>query len=582
MRRALLHASPRAARRRDEWWRGAVIYQIYPRSFFDTDGDGVGDLPGITEKLDYVEQLGVDAVWISPFFKSPMKDFGYDVADYRAVDPLFGTLEDFDALLEKAHRLGLKVLIDFVPSHTSNEHPWFQESRSSRDNEKADWYVWADPRPDGSPPNNWLSVFGGSAWEWEPRRGQYYLHNFLKEQPQLNLWNPAVVQALLDAARFWLDRGVDGFRLDAIDHAVHDPQLRNNPPRSRRPSLQAAGSVPASPYKMQEPRWNRARPELVELFLKPLHALTERYEGKVLLGEISTSDDALIRAAEYTNGGGLDMAYTFDLPRCEPSPRIIRRVVERFEGKKGEGWACWSFGNHDVCRPVTRFGGDNAPEALRRLLPVLLGCLRGTPCLYQGEELGLEEAELGFEQLRDPYGLAFWPAYKGRDGCRTPIPWRHDAPHGGFTTGEPWLPVPAVHLARAVDVQAADPDSTLNATRAFFAWRRRQPLLKTGTIRFLKSEGPLLVFARERDGQRMVCAFNLSGEPQRCRRPRRLAPEDGRIAPGSRVAGRTIELGPWGYALVLERAASVLERSRSPVSWPAAEPAIQAAGQEAG
>lgn len=314
-REPVVHLTPRAARRRDEWWRGAVIYQIYPRSFFDTDGDGVGDLPGITEKLDYVEQLGVDAVWISPFFKSPMKDFGYDVADYRAVDPLFGTLEDFDALLEKAHRLGLKVLIDFVPSHTSNEHPWFQESRSSRDNEKADWYVWADPRPDGSPPNNWLSVFGGSAWEWEPRRGQYYLHNFLKEQPDLNFHCPAVIDALLEQARFWLDRGVDGFRLDAIDYGVHDTRLHDNP---RRRGKVAAGAAPGSPYEMQVQFWNKARPELVELFLKPLHALTERYEGKVLLGEISTSDDALIRAAEYTNGGGLDMAYTFDLPRCEP------------------------------------------------------------------------------------------------------------------------------------------------------------------------------------------------------------------------------------------------------------------------
>jgi alpha-glucosidase len=362
------------------------------------------------------------------------------------------------------------------------------------------------------------------------------------------LWNPAVVEALLDAARFWLDRGIDGFRLDAIDHAVHDPRLRDNPPRSRRPSLQAVGSVPASPYKMQEPRWNRARPELIDLFLKPLHALTERYQGKVLLGEISTSDDGLIRAAEYSDGGGLDMAYTFDLPRCEPSPRLIRRVVERFEGAGGEGWACWSLGNHDVRRAVSRFGNGAAPEALRRMLPVLLGSLRGTPCLYQGEELGLDEAELAFAQLKDPYGIAFWPAYKGRDGCRTPMPWRHDAPHAGFGTAEPWLPVPESHRSRAVDLQERDPASVLAATRAFLAWRRGQPLLRTGTIRFLRAAGPVLLFAREDGAERLVCAFNLGDAPQRCRSPHAL-PSSGWISPGSRVVGRRIDLEPWGFAL---------------------------------
>jgi alpha-glucosidase len=425
-RNALVHVTPKAARRGDDWWRGAVIYQVYPRSFLDTDGDGVGDLKGIAARLEHVERLGVDAVWISPFFKSPMRDFGYDVEDYTAVDPLFGTLADFDALLERAHGLGLKLLVDFVPSHTSDRHAWFQESRRSRDNPKADWYVWADPRPDGSPPNNWLSVFGGVAWEWEPRRGQYYLHNFLKEQPDLNFHCPAAVEALLDQAKFWLDRGVDGFRVDAIDFGAHDPKLRSNPPRPRSKRGNTA-DLAGSPFGMQLHRWNKGRPELVELFLKPLHALTEQYQGKVLLGEIS-GDDALLRAAEYTNGGGLDIVYTFDLLSCAGTPKAIAGVVKKLEAEIGDGWACWSLSNHDVRRAVTRFGGENPPEGLRRLIPVLLGSLRGTACLYQGEELGLEEADLAFDQLKDPYGIAFWPAYKGRDGARTPMPWRPRRP----------------------------------------------------------------------------------------------------------------------------------------------------------
>ncbi|MFO1074054.1 MAG: alpha-glucosidase [Geminicoccaceae bacterium] len=563
MRRALRHVTPRAVPRRDLWWRGAVIYQIYPRSFQDSDGDGVGDLPGITARLEHVAGLGVDAIWISPFCRSPMKDYGYDVSDYCDVDPLFGTLADFDALLAKAHGLGLKVLMDFVPSHTSDQHAWFQESRQDRGNARADWYVWADPKPDGCPPSNWLSVFGGSAWEWEPRRGQYYLHNFLKEQPQLNLWQPEVQAALLDVARFWLERGVDGFRLDAIDHAVHDPRLRNNPPRRQALSLQATGSVPASPYKMQEPRWNRARPELVELFLKPLHALTELYGGKVLLGEISTSDDALLRAAEYSDGGGLDMAYTFDLPRCAPLAGTIRRVVERFEGARGEGWACWSFSNHDVTRAVTRFGGAQAAEPLRRLLPVLLGSLRGTPCLYQGDELGLEEADLTREQLHDPYGLTFWPAYKGRDGCRTPMPWAAAAPEAGFTTGVPWLPVQAAHAVRAVDRQAADPDSVLRTTAAFLAWRRRQPVLREGSIRFFDADEPLLLFTRTLGQQALLCAFNLGPAPLRWASPWPLGAMSWLDA-ASRGDDGGLELAGWGYALAELPAARAVRGRRRP------------------
>jgi alpha-glucosidase len=541
-REPVVHLTPKAARRRDEWWRGAVIYQIYPRSFADHDGDGVGDLKGITEKLDHVEQLGVDGVWISPFVKSPMKDYGYDVADYCQVDPLFGTLEDVDALLVKAHALGLKVLVDFVPSHTSDQHAWFLESRQDRTNPKADWYVWADPKPDGCPPNNWLSVFGGPAWEWEPRRGQYYLHNFLKEQPDLNFHCPEVVEALLEQARFWLDRGVDGFRLDAIDYGVHDRHLHDNPPRRTKA---ASGAAPGSPYAMQVQFWNKDRPELVELFLKPLHALTERYEGKVLLGEIS-GDHALLRAAEYTNGGGLDIAYSFDLLTCPGTPKAIRAVVDRLEGEVGDGWICWSLSNHDVKRAVSRLGGDDPPEGLRRLIPVLLGSLRGTVCLYQGEELGLDEANLAFEDLHDPFGKAFWPSFQGRDGCRTPMPWRHDAPNAGFSAAKPWLPVPESHARRAVDVQEPEEHSVLNTTRAFLNWRRERHPLRTGTIEFLRTTGDILAFVRANEADRLLCLFNLGGKPQRYRAGEPVL-DAGFASEGATIKGRSVQLPPYGF-----------------------------------
>lgn len=542
-RHRIVHVTPKAARRQDLWWKGAVIYQIYPRSFADSNGDGVGDLPGIMEQLEYVEQLGVDAIWISPFNRSPMKDFGYDVSDYKDVDPLFGTLEDFDRLLARAHELGLKVLMDLVPSHTSDQHPWFQESRQDRTNPKADWYVWVDPKRDGCPPNNWLSVFGGPAWEWEPRRGQYYLHNFLKEQPDLNFHNPAVVEALLDQVRFWLERGVDGFRVDAIDFGVHDPKLRNNPPRRR---FAPTGGAGGSPWSMQVQHWNKARPELVELFLKPLHALTEQYPGKVLLGEIS-GDDALIRASEYTNGGGLDIVYTFDLLSAPLEPETIRKVVNHIERVIEDGWVCWSFGNHDVRRPVSRYGGADPPEALRKLVPVLLGSLRGTACLYQGEELGLEEAELAFEDLKDPFGLAFWPSFKGRDGCRTPMPWRHDRTHAGFSEAKPWLPVPESHRARAVDVQHEDPASVLNTTRAFLNWRRERWALRTGDIAFNRSMGSVLAFVRMSEADRLLCLFNLGPEPQLYRSGIDLL-DAGFAADGAEIASRTVRLPPWGWA----------------------------------
>ena len=491
------------------WWRGGVIYQIYPRSFLDTDGDGVGDLPGILERLDYVAGLGVDAVWIAPFFRSPMADFGYDIADYRDVDPLFGTLDDFDRLLERAHALSLKVMIDQVLSHTSVEHAWFRESRSSRDNPRADWYVWADAKDDGSPPNNWLSIFGGVAWKWEPRRGQYYLHNFLSSQPDLNFHNPEVRAAALDNVKFWLDRGVDGLRLDAINFCFHDRSLRDNPPKPK--ALRVGRGFRAdNPYAFQYHYFNNTQPENVAL-LEELRALMDGYPGTAALGEIS-SEDSLETMAEYTAPGRLHMGYSFELLSDDCSAAYIRQTVQRLENALGRGWPCWAISNHDVERVLSRWGGSNPSPQLANQLTALLCSLRGSVCVYQGEELGLTEAELPFEALRDPYGIAFWPNFAGRDGCRTPLPW-NDGPQAGFTNGVPWLPVPAEHRMRSVARQQEDPDSTLNAFRRFMRWRREQPALRWGDIHFLDTPEPVLAFERARNGERLLAAFNLSGEP---------------------------------------------------------------------
>ena len=491
------------------WWRGATIYQIYPRSFLDADGDGVGDLRGIDAKIDYVASLGVDAIWISPFFRSPMADFGYDIADYRAVDPLFGTLGDFDHLLARAHALGLKVMIDQVLSHSSSEHPWFVESRADRTNPKADWYVWADAKPDGSPPNNWLSLFGGCAWQWEPRRGQYYLHNFLVQQPDLNFHHPDVQQAALDNVRFWLDRGVDGLRLDAINFCFHDRRLRDNP--AKPPELRTGRGFSAeNPYAFQYHHHNNTQPEMLP-FLERLRALLDEYPDIGSLGEIS-AEDLLGTMSDYVRPGRLHMGYSFELLTEDDSPAFIRRTVEELGAGMRDGWPCWSVSNHDVQRVVTRWGKGSTHPQLASQYTALVCSLRGSVCIYQGEELGLPEADVPYASLRDPYGIAFWPNFKGRDGCRTPMPWS-DGPGAGFTSGRPWLPVPAEHVALNVAAQQDDPGSVLGRFRAFLAWRRAQPALLHGDIRFLDVAPPLLAFERRDATQRMLVAFNLSDEP---------------------------------------------------------------------
>ncbi|MBO9717721.1 MAG: alpha-glucosidase [Pseudoxanthomonas sp.] len=525
------------------WWRGAVIYQIYPRSFLDTDGDGVGDLPGIVDRLDYVASLGVDAIWISPFFKSPMADFGYDIADQRAVDPLFGTLEDFDRLLAKAHRLGLKVMIDQVFSHTSDQHEWFRESRQDHTNPKADWYVWADAREDGTPPNNWLSIFGGVAWRWEPRRCQYYLHNFLSSQPDLNFHNPDVQQATLDYVQFWLDRGVDGFRLDSINFCFHDAQLRDNPPK---PADQRVGRgfSADNPYAFQYHWHNNTQAENIG-FLERVRALLDRYPGAVTLGEIS-SEDSLATTAEYTSGQRLHMGYSFELLVDDFSAGYIRDTVSRLEAAMTEGWPCWAVSNHDVRRAVTRWGGDAPAPQLAKMLVAMVCSLRGSVCLYQGEELGLPEADVPFEALQDPYGITFWPNFKGRDGCRTPMPWT-GAADAGFSTGKPWLPVADAHRALSVATQDADPDSVLNAFRAFMAWRKAQPALVGGSIAFLDTAEPVLAFVREGGGQKTLAVFNLSAAPAEFALPAgHWQPAQGHGLPAVPVDGGAARLSAWG------------------------------------
>ena len=530
----------------EPWWRGAIIYQIYPRSFLDTNGDGVGDLPGVIARLDYIASLGVDAIWIAPFFRSPMADFGYDISDYRDVDPLFGTLADFDHLLAQAHQRGLRVMIDQVLSHTSIEHPWFLESRASRDNPRADWYVWADPMPDGTPPNNWLSIFGGPAWTWEPRRQQYYLHNFLSSQPDLNFHNPEVPRAMLEHVRFWLDRGVDGLRLDAINFCFHDQALRDNPPKPGNQRV-GRGFSPDNPYAYQYHWYNNTQPQNLA-FLEQLRMLLDSYPGVAALGEIA-SEDSLATMAEYTRPGRLHMGYSFELLSDDFSSAHIRSTVSQLEDKLHDGWPCWAISNHDSMRVISRWGGSDPSPRLATLLSAMACSLRGSVCVYQGEELGLPEADVPYEALRDPYGIAFWPMFKGRDGCRTPMPWSDDT-RGGFSAVAPWLPVPAGHRQRAVSRQEASADSPLHAFRKFLHWRREQSTLRWGTIQLLDLPEPLLAFVRRGGDETLLVAFNLGANaadaPLPLPQATVLRALDGHGLPAGRVADGILHLPAYG------------------------------------
>ena len=531
-----------------EWWRGAVIYQIYPRSFQDSNGDGIGDLAGIVQRLPYIASLGIDVIWISPFFTSPMRDFGYDVSDYCGVDPMFGALADFDAVVTTAHDLGIKVLIDLVLSHSSDLHPWFKQSKTDATNPRANWYVWADAKPDGTPPNNWLSVFGGSAWAWDGKRMQYYLHNFLASQPDLNLHEPAVQDALLDVERFWLRRGVDGFRLDTINFYFADKLLRDNPalpPEQRNDSI--APSV--NPYNWQEHIHSKNQPENLE-FLKRFRAELDPY-GAAAVGEVGDAQRGLEIMAEYTSGGDkVQMCYPFEL--LQPSrvtAGFLEQAFARLEKAAPDAWPCWSYSNHDTVRHVTRWG---LSDAATKAYVTLLMCLRGSVCLYQGEELGLPEADVAFEDLQDPYGIQFWPEFKGRDGARTPMVWTASNQHAGFSTGKPWLPVSPVHLTQSVAAQEVEPKSMLQHYRAAIALRKAHKSLIIGDNIGIKAAGEVVHFIRAMPQETLFVAVNLSILPAEITLPVGTWIQIGANLGSVALTDGPITLAPWQVCLALK------------------------------
>ncbi len=493
------------------WWQWGIVYQVYPRSFMDSNGDGVGDLAGITSKLDYLQWLGVNAVWISPIFPSPMKDFGYDVSDYCDVHPLFGSLADFDRLLEEAHRRHLRVLLDLVPNHTSDQHPWFLESRSSRDNPKRDWYIWKDARADGGPPNNWLANFGGIGWTWDQRTQQYYYHAFLAEQPDLNWRNPQVRDAMMDALRFWLDRGVDGFRVDVIYHLIKDEQFRDNPPN---PGYKPGGH----PYLALIPAYSCDQPEVHDVVAEMRRTLDE-YHERVLIGEIYLPIERLM-LYYGSEGSGCHLPFNFQLLLKPWDARTIAATIDRYEGALPEhGWPNWVLGNHDRPRVASRVGPAQA-----RVAAMLLLTLRGTPTVYYGEELGMQDVPVPPEMVQDPPGktLGF-----GRDPERTPMQWDAGA-NAGFTTATPWLPLADDYRAVNVAAQREDPASMLSLYRRLIALRQSEPALMVGRYQPVPADGDIVAYVREQGDRRFLVVLNFGSASDELKLP---APHTtGRIA----------------------------------------------------
>ncbi len=482
------------------WWQSGAIYQIYPRSFQDTNGDGVGDLAGIERRLDYLADLGIDALWISPIFPSPMVDFGYDVSDYTGVHPMFGTLADFDRLLAAAHERDLKILLDFVPNHSSDQHPWFLESRSSRTNPKRDWYIWRDPAPDGGPPNNWISDFGGPAWEYDAATGQYYYHAMLREQPDLNWRNPDLKRAMLDAMRFWFDRGVDGFRVDILWHMIKAADFRDNPPNPDwKPGM-------ADMHKVLQLH-STDQPEVFEIAAE-MRALADSYGDKVLVGEIYLPIERLM--AYYGKAGeGVHLPFNFQLIDAPWDAATLHRMVGDYEAAlpKG-GWPNWVLGNHDRPRIAARVGAAQA-----RIAAMLLLTMRGTPTVYYGDELGLIDGVIPPDRVQDPRELREPGLGFGRDPVRTPMPW-DASPHAGFTTGEPWLPLNTDWPTRNVAAETGEPGSILSLYRDLLALRRAHPALSVGDVRLLSAHGHVLAYERVKGNQRIVIGLNLSDQPQ--------------------------------------------------------------------
>ncbi|MCR9206049.1 MAG: alpha-amylase family glycosyl hydrolase, partial [Halobacteriovoraceae bacterium] len=477
------------------------LYQIYPRSFFDKNNDGVGDIPGIISKLDYIKSLNVDGLWVCPFYQSPMVDFGYDVSDYRNVDPLFGSTEDLKQLISESHQRDLKVIVDLVLSHTSEQHEWFKKSVEEPDSKYGEYYVWHE----GSDrPNNWLSVFGGPAWSFHQKRGAWYFHNFLKEQPDLNLHNPDVQAELIDIAKYWLEKGVDGFRLDACNCYFHDPSLKDNPIGA---TVEVNVQDETNPYFQQVHLYDKSQPENVE-FLNKLRSLVDTYDSKLLLGEIFCEREEET-TREYTGGGKpLHSAYNFSLLRNERAPGMIRDAVMTYYSISPQ--TAWSFSNHDVTRVVSRWGDGHSLETRAKAYNTLLCGLPGLVILYQGEELGLPEAILPKEKQFDPFGSNIDSSYPGRDGCRTPIPWSNMGDYCGFSTVEPWLPIPENHRERDNLSQDKDPQSVLNHLRKLMKLRNGSDCIRKGKIHFWLDNEDAVVFARQEKGLHLVFGANFS------------------------------------------------------------------------
>jgi alpha-glucosidase len=483
-----------------KWWERGIIYQIYPRSFMDSNGDGIGDLAGIRAKLDYLQWLGVDAIWISPFYPSPMADFGYDISNYTDIDPIFGSLNDFDALLADAHGRGLKLLLDYVPNHTSDRHPWFLDARSSRNSAKRDWYIWRDPKPDGGPPNNWLSNFGGGAWEWDPTTGQYYYHAFLKEQPDLNWRNPEVQDAMLKVLRFWLDRGVDGFRVDVMHHLVKDSEFRDNPPNPDwRPEM--------GPYRELLTTYTADLPEVQEIVAR-FRSVVEEYDDRMLVGEIYLPVERLM-AYYGASGKGAHLPFNFQLIRLPWNAREITAAVERYEALlPSYAWPNWVLGNHDKSRVATRVGAAQA-----RVAAMLLLTLRGTPTMYYGDEIGMHDVQILADKVRDPFEKNVPGLGLGRDPERTPMQWSGNE-HADFTTGIPWLPIADDHQAVNVARERNEPTSILALYHRLIELRRAEPALSVGEFAPLPTGEDLMAYVRKANERRLLIVLNLSARTQ--------------------------------------------------------------------
>jgi len=477
------------------WWQTAVIYQIYPRSFQDSNNDGIGDLRGIEQRLDYIVALGVDAIWLSPVFTSPMADFGYDIADYTAIAPLFGTLEDFDSLLMAAHRRGLKIILDLVPNHTSDQHPWFVESRSAKHDPKRDWYLWRLPGRDGGPPNNWKSEFGGSAWEYDSRTAEYYYHAFLAQQPDLNWRNPDVRAAMYDVMRFWLRRGVDGFRIDVIWHLIKDELFRDNPAN---PEFRSGDPD----HREVLPLYTADRPEVHDIIAE-MRAVTEGFSERLLIGEIYLPIERLM--TYYGRDlRGLHLPFNFSLLSAPWNAQSLEKLIADYErGLPAGGWPNWVLGNHDKVRIASRVGAAQA-----RVAAMLLLTLRGTPTIYYGDEIGMEEVIIPADRVRDPAELRQPGKGMGRDGCRTPMQW-DPSEYAGFSRVEPWLPLAPNYKERCLSVQEAESRSVYRLHQDLIGLRRKHPALSIGSYRPVLCEDDLMLYAREHEGNRLLVALNL-------------------------------------------------------------------------